>query len=38
VAVALPEATVAGVEEAIPESSEAARVHAVAAAQISRNM
>jgi hypothetical protein len=37
VAATLPAATVAGVEEAIPVSSEAALVHAVAAAQISRN-
>jgi hypothetical protein len=34
----LPAATVGGVEEAVPASSEAARVHAVPAAQISRNM
>jgi microcystin-dependent protein len=36
-AATLPAATVAGVEEAIPVSSEAARVHAAAAAQASRN-
>jgi hypothetical protein len=34
----LSAATVGGVEEAVPASSEAARVHAVPAAQISRNM
>jgi hypothetical protein len=34
----LLEATVGGVEEAVPASSEAARVHAVPAVQISRNM
>jgi hypothetical protein len=36
-AATLPTATVAGVEEATPASSEAAFVHAAAAAQISRN-
>jgi hypothetical protein len=34
----LPAATVGGVEEAVPASSEAARVHAVPTAQITRNM
>jgi len=34
----LPTDTVTGVEEAIPESSEAPRVHAIAAAPISRNI
>jgi hypothetical protein len=34
----LPAATVGGVEEVVPASSEAARVHAVPAAQISMNM
>jgi len=36
-AATLPTATVAGVEEATPASSEAALVHAVTAAQTSRN-
>jgi hypothetical protein len=37
VAATPPEATVPGVEEAVPVSLEAAREHAVAAAQRSRN-